>query len=72
MNNLNNQGDNGGISPNPSDKISRFLQNRRKANISARAVNLACENFFRSRGMPVKESFNERLRSRPTDHSHEG
>jgi len=41
----------------------------RKAMISRRSVELACDEFFRSRGMPPKENFNQRRRHHWSDES---
>jgi hypothetical protein len=38
----------------------------RKARITARSISLACNQFFRSRGMPLKQNFNARQRSQQT------
>jgi hypothetical protein len=57
---------NGGISPNFSSKTSSFRQTKRKARITQHTIKLACEDFFRSRGMPLQEHFNKWQRSQQT------
>jgi hypothetical protein len=58
---------NGGISANLSNGTRLFARTRRKSRISARSVSLACDKFFRSRGLSLKESFNGWHRSHPTN-----
>jgi hypothetical protein len=48
----------GGDSPNLRDRIRLLARTRRKAKITARSISMACDNFFRSRGMPWRENFN--------------
>ena len=54
---------NGGISPDFSERTERA---RRKARITGQSVSLACNQFFRSRGMPLKQNFNACQRSQQT------
>jgi len=54
---------NGDISPNFSERTERAA---RRANITARSISLACEKFFRSRGLPLKQNFNAWRRSQQT------
>lgn len=58
---------NGGISPNLNNRTSLSARTRRKSRISIRSITLACDEFFRSRGMLLKESFNGWHRSHPTN-----
>jgi hypothetical protein len=48
----------GGDSPDLRDRIRLLVRTRRKAKITARNISMACDNFFRSRGMPSRENFN--------------
>jgi hypothetical protein len=48
----------GGDSPDIRDRIRLLARTRRKAKITARTISMACDNFFRSRGMPSRENFN--------------
>ena len=60
-----------GLLPLSADK-SRFYRRRakRKARVSRRSIDLACEEFFRSRGMPAALPFcriTERASKGPKD-----
>lgn len=48
----------GGDSPDLRDRIRLLVRTRRKAKITTRSISMACDNFFRSRGMPSRENFN--------------
>jgi hypothetical protein len=63
---------NADISANLSNGTRLFARNRRKSRISIRSISLACDQFFRSRGMSPKESFNGWHKSRPTNHEDPG
>jgi hypothetical protein len=60
------EADTGNASQNverPSEEKSPpFRRGGRKALISHRSIELACQEFFRSRGMPLKAGFNQRLK----------
>ena len=58
---------NGGIPADLENRTRLFARTRRKSRISVRSISLACDEFFRSRGMSLKESFNGRHRSHPTN-----
>jgi len=58
---------NGGISADLSNRTRLFARTRRKSRISARSISLACDKFFRSRGLSLKESLNGWHRSHPTN-----
>jgi hypothetical protein len=49
-------GDSG--SPDLRHRIRLLARTRRKAKITARSISLACDNFFRSRGMSPKQNVN--------------
>jgi hypothetical protein len=57
---------NAGISPNFSERTKLFRRAAREARITTGRINVACDQFFRSRGMPVKQNFNEWQRSKQT------
>jgi hypothetical protein len=50
---------NAGISPNFSERTEILRRAARKGRITASRINLACDQFFRSRGMPLKQNFNK-------------
>ncbi len=56
------------VSPPSNEKREAVRSAGRKAMISQHSIELACDQFFRSRGMPPKD-FNQRRRHHWTDES---
>jgi hypothetical protein len=56
------------VSPPPNEKSEAVRPAGRKAMISQHSIELACDQFFRSRGMPPKD-FNQRRRHHWIDES---
>jgi len=56
------------VSPPSNEKSEAVRPAGRKAMISQRSIELACDEFFRSRGMPPKD-FNQRRRHQWIDES---
>ena len=63
---------NADISANLSNGTRLFARTRRKSRISIRSIGLACDQFFRSRGMSSKESLNGWHKSHPTNREDHG
>ena len=55
------------VSHPSTEKSEAVRPGGRKAMISRRSIELACDEFFRSRGMPPKENFNQWQRHKPTE-----
>jgi hypothetical protein len=53
------------------EKSDPFRRGGRKAMIDHRSIELACQEFFRSRGMPLKVGFNQWSKSHGVDESEE-
>jgi hypothetical protein len=57
------------VSRPSKEKSEAVRRGGRKATISRRRIESACDEFFRSRGMPPKENFNQWRRHHGTDES---